>query len=251
MTIEITTPVGRIVWGHPGKSRAVMDQKTRLPRTKQDGTPRTAWTFGVAFSKQNFQNVIWPALAQEAQSLYQGGLVPQKFAWKYLDGDGIDGDGKPYSEREGYAGCYILSISTELQAPGLFKFNGSKYDQLPAEAIKCGDFVAVGLNIKGNVPQDRTETPSLYINPTAVELVGYGTEIVSQGTADPNAVFGGRQHQLPPGASATPIGGGGSVGMPGMGQQPMAQPGMPQPMQPQYAPQAQPGMMQPGMMPGR
>jgi hypothetical protein len=117
-----------------------------------------------------------------------------------------------------------------------------------------------------NVAPDAKKKSGLYINPKAVELVGYGTQIVSQGQADPQALFGGRQHTLPPGASATPIGGAQQVGMPGMGmpQQPgmmpaptpMAAPGYPQPqmapqpqMMPAPAPVAAPGYPQPGMMP--
>jgi hypothetical protein len=252
MTVEFTTPVGRIVWGSPTKSRG----KTRknavtqaLEPVMKDGVQVQVWSFGVAFDKATFQASIWPYLSQEAATLYQGGQVPAKFAWKYTDCEEIDDNGKRYGEREGYEGCYVLAISTELQAPPVFKFNGTSYDQLPADAVKCGDFVAVGLNVKGNIPSDRTMTPSLYINPTVVEFVGYGKEIVSATAVNPMTALGGRQHQLPPGASATPIGGGNGVGMPGMGQ-PMAQPGMGQTM-------AQPGMMpqqpmqQPGMMPGQ
>jgi hypothetical protein len=114
------------------------------------------------------------------------------------------------------------------------------------EGIKTGDYVSVGIDCRVNVAADAKKKSGLYINPKAVELVGYGTQIVSQGQADPNALFGGRQHTLPPGASATPIGGGGAVGMPGMGQPaPMQQPGM----MPAPAPMQQPGYPQPQMAP--
>jgi hypothetical protein len=247
MPIEIASPVGRIVWGHPTKSR---DKTRKNPQTganekvmKADGSgPVQQWSFGVAFNKAEFQAVIWPAMAQEAATAYPNG-TPPKFSWKYQDGDGVDDQGKSFSAREGYAGCYVLAISSELMAPPIFKLNGNKYDQLPGEAIKCGDFVVVGLNIKVNVPTDRTHTPGLYMNPSLVEFIGYGTEIVSQGHADPMALLGGQQRQLPPGASATPLqnpnapGIGAMGGMPAPGAAPMQQPGMAQPMQ-------QPGMMQ-------
>lgn len=235
--VEITTSVGRIVWGHPTKSK----NKTRKnPATNakevvmKDGVPVQQWAFGVAFPKAEFHAHVWPAMAAEAAALYPTGTPPQKFAYKYVDGDGVDDQGKPYSAREGYAGCYVLSVSTELMAPGVFKLNGAQYQQMDANAIKCGDYVALGLNIKGNIPVDRSQTPGLYINPLAIEFVGYGTEIQGQGQADPMALFAGRQHQLPAGASAAPVGGGGAVGMPGMGAAPPA-------------PGAMPGA--PGMMP--
>ena len=240
MAIEITTPVGRIVWGHPTKQKPKLDNK-RQPVIGADGQPRQVRSFGVAFDKATFQNVIWPALAAEAATAYPQG-VPPAFSWKYVDGDGVDREGKAFNQREGYAGCYVLAVSTELpNPPPIFKLNGGAYQQMPAEAIKCGDFVAVGLNIKVNVPTDRTQTPGLYINPLAIEFVGYGTEIISQGSADPMALFKGAQHQLPPGASATPVGApAGAPGMPGMGMQQPA-PGYPAP-----APAGMPGYPAPG-----
>jgi len=254
--VEFTTPVGRIVWGHPTKSKG----KTRKDPVSQqfvpvikDGVQVQQWTFGVAFTKADFQTHIWPYLAQEAQSVYQGAQVPPKFAWKYKDGDSVDDDGKPYADREGYAGCFVLTVSTELMQPALYKFNGTSYDQLPGDAVKTGDYVVLGLNAKANIPADRTMTPGLYINPTVVEFVGFGTEIVSVGAVNPMTALGGRVHQLPPGASATPIGGGSAagIGMPGMA--PTPQPGQmaaPAPMG-APAPMAAPGgMPQPGQMPG-
>lgn len=233
--IELATPVGRIVWGHPTKSR---DKTRKNPTTganekvlKADGTVAQQWSFGVAFNKADFQAMIWPAMAQEAATAYANG-TPPKFSWKYQDGDGIDDQGKPFNTREGYAGCYVLAISSELMAPPIYKLNGGKYDQLPGEAIKCGDFVVVGLNIKVNVPQDRTHTPGLYVNPTLVEFIGYGTEIVSQGHVDPMALLGGAVRQLPAGASATPLANPNAPGLAAMG--------TPQPQV----------MQQPGMMPG-
>lgn len=264
MPVEFSTPVGRIVWGHPSNARQRTDDNN-LPVVRANGEKAMQWSFGVAFTKAEFQAAIWPYLAQEAATAFPNG-TPPSFSWKMTDGDTIDSKGVPFSNREGYAGCIILAISTELQAPPIFKWNGQKYDQLPGEAIKTGDYVSVGIDCRVNVAPDAKKKSGLYINPKAVELVGYGTQIVSQGQADPQALFGGRQHALPPGASATPIGGAQQVGMPGMGmpQQPgmmpapapVAAPVYPQPqmapqpqMMPAPAPMAAPGYPQPGMMP--
>ena len=245
--IEFQTIPGRLVRGHPLKPRAVTDRTTKQPKLNKVGQPRQAWTFGVAFPKAEFQASIWPLMLQEVGSVYPptphtNGMpsAPPKFAWKYIDGDGIDDEGKPYNLREGYAGCYILNFSTELKAPGLFKWNGASYDQLAPDAIKTGDYIVVGATMKANVPQDKTETPGLYMNPEGVQFIAYGPEIISQGTVDPMTMFKGQTYALPPGASATPIGGGAGVGMPGMG---MQQPGM-------MAPAMQPGMTAPAMQPG-
>lgn len=271
MPVEFTTPVGRIVWGHPGNARQKTDDNNQ-PVIRANGEKAMQWAFGVAYTKADFQQYIWPYLAQEAATKFPNGQPPS-FSWKYVDGDGVDSNGVPFANREGYAGCYVLAVSTELQAPPIFKWNGTKYDQVPNEGIKCGDYVSVGLDVRVNQPTDPKKKSGLYINPKAIELVGYGTQIVSQGAADPMALFKGTQHALPPGASATPIGGSGAVGMPGMGQpammqpaQPMAQPqGMPapahdfvqgapamQPAQPQMQPAMQPqGMPAPAMQPAQ
>ena len=262
MAIELHTGMvpGRIVWGNPAKAQIKKDQQTKQPILR-DGQPVQQWAFGVAFPKAHFQQHIWPALAQEAAAGYPNG-TPRNFSFKYVDGDGVDNKGQPYSNREGYAGHIVLTVSTEAFAPPIFKRNAQgTFDQVPAEGIKTGDYVALGLNIKVNVPTNPTHTPGLYINPLAIELVGYGTEIHSVGAVDPNALFGAHQYQLPAGASATPPVATGGVQMPGMGAATAPQPGMmpgmaaPQPQQP--AMQPQPGMMpgmaapaaQPGQMP--
>lgn len=261
MPVDVKTPVGRIVWGDPSKSQIKKDPSTKQPILR-DGKPVEQWAFGVAIPKAEFQQFVWPAMAQEAATGYPGG-VPAKFSWKYVDGDGVDGQGKPYNTREGYAGCYILTITTEAFAPPIFKLNGNAYVQLSGDQIKTGDYVVCAVSFKVNVPTDRTHTPGLYVNPVAIEHVGYGQPIYNG--PDAQTLFGGQQYQLPPGASAMPVAAAGAPGMPGTmqpGPQPGQMPGMQ--MQPgqmpapahdftqnagmQPAPQYQP---QPGMMPGR
>lgn len=256
MPIEVKTPVGRIVWGNPGKATIKKDQKGQ-PVLK-DGKPVEQWAFGLAIPKAEFQQVVWPAMAQEAATGYPQG-APQAFSWKYKDGDNDrDRNGVPYNQREGYAGCYVLTITTESFAPPIFKLNPQKgaYDQLTGDQIKTGDFVACALSFKVNVPTDRTHTPGLYVNPVAIDHVGYGQPIFNG--PDAQQLFGGTQYQLPPGASAAPVAAAGAPGMPGT-MQPAPQPGgMPmQPQQPQYQPQPgqmqpqQPYQPQPGGMPGQ
>lgn len=264
---NVQTGVGRIVWGNPGKSQHKKDQETNALILK-DGQPIDVWAFGLAIPKQQFIENVWPAMAAEAAAGF-GAQIPPKFSWKYKDGDGVDDKGKPYSDREGYAGCYVLTISTEAFAPPIFKLNaaGNNYDVMPGEAIKTGDYVAVSLMLKVNVPTQRTHTPGLYVNPQGIEFVGYGAPIVNG--PDAMTMFGGTRHALPPGASTQPMQSPGAPGMPqpqqpaGMGmpqpggmpgQPPMQQQPMQAPAQPQYAPQPQqpayaPQPAQPGGMP--
>lgn len=245
MTIEnLQTPVGRLVWGNPAKSKPKTDQRTKQPVIK-DGKQVEQWAFGVAFAKHDFDQHIRPLLEQEARTAYPHG-VPPAFSWKYKDGDSIDRSGKPYSLREGYAGHYVVNISTEAFSPPIYKNEGGKYRQVAPEEIKTGYYVALNLNAKVNVPTDPSHTPGLYINPNALELVAYGPEI--HNTANPDELFGGRQYQLPPGASMTPVASTGNVGMPIPQQQPPVQ--TPQQQQyvqptPQGYPQQQPPVQTP------
>jgi len=250
---EILTGVGRIVWGHPLRAREklYMDGPNKgQPVIKQDGSKVQQWSFGFAIPKAEF-GPIWAAMQQEAATGYPNG-TPPRFSWKIKDGDGLDDKGQPFNTREGYAGCYVLSITTEAFAPSVFKFENGAYRQLGPDEVKCGDYLCCKINFKVNVATG-TNTPSLYVNPMALELVGYGKEIVSAGV-DPMAAFGGRQHQLPPGASAVPISAApADYGMPAPAGYPPQQPapaGYPpqQPAPAGYPPAA--GMM-PGQMPPR
>jgi len=265
MPTEVLTGVGRIVWGHPmrAQEKKYMDGPNKGQTVLgKDGQPVVQWSFGVAFPKAEF-GPIWQAMEAEARTGYPHG-VPQRFSWKYKDGDGIDGNGKPFADREGHPGCYVLTVTTEAFCPPCYIFENGQYRQLVEKEIKCGDHVALKLSLKVNVATG-TNTPSLYVNPVAVQLVGYGKEIVNSGV-NPNDAFGGRQFALPPGASATPISSApAGVGMP-MGQppgqppqqygaqpvymqQPPAAPGYPQaPQQPQYgAPPPMPDQAPPPM----
>lgn len=233
---------GRIVWGHPSKAQQQRDPVTKQPKFKPDGSPIMVHSFGLAVEKQKFTQMVWPAMHAEAMTGYPQG-VPQRFSWKYVDGDGIDGEGKSYATREGYAGHYIISVSSQTGfPPQVVKFENNAYRQLEPTEIKCGDYVAVGLDFKVNVPTERTHTPSLYVNPQSILLIGYGQEIINR--PDASQIFGAAppQFALPPGASLTPQMPQGALppGMPA-GAPPTAPGYPPQPgpaPQPGYPPQA-------------
>ncbi len=246
---SIVTGVGRIVWGHPLKAVQRRDVNTKQPLFK-DGQPVMVHQFGVAFPKAEF-GPIWAVMDTEAKTGYPQG-IPPRFSWKYVDGDGIDSSGKPYNAREGYAGCYVIAISSQSGfPPNVVAFENNAYRQLTDQEIKTGDYVVCGLDFKVNVPTDRTHTPGLYVNPNSILRVGYGQAIVN--APDPTQVFGAapQQYALPPGASAMPQAPatGFAAGMPA--QQPYAapaaQPGYPQQAMPGQMPAGMPGQMPAGM----
>lgn len=202
-TIFIST-VGRIVWGHPGKSKDKTDPQTKEIKRNNAGEIIQQWVFGVAFPAAEFEASILPYLQQEAYKGYPNG-IPGKFSWKFKHFNDVDDKGKRYGEREGCEDCYILTLSTELKAPEIYRKDGLNYFQIGEKDIKTGDYVAVQISAKVNIPTSHLHTPGLYINPEMVLLIGQGTEIVGQ-AADPSQVFGGQQFALPPGATAPATG---------------------------------------------
>lgn len=202
MPTEITTPVGRMVWGG-FKPRQKIDTNTKQPVFK-DGKPVMQMSFGLAIQKTDFAPV-WAVMAKEAMRFYPSGTFPPGFALKFADGDGIDSNGKPFAEREGYRGCYVLAISSELDPPPIMQLSNGTYVQVPADQMKTGYYYRVNLGIdahgkKQGVP---TAKEGLYLNPRLIEFVGYGAEIFN--APDAVAVFGGAAVALPPGASAIPV----------------------------------------------
>ena len=269
--VQQLTMFGRIVWGHPGKPRPKMNNNVKPPvPVIKDGQPVQQWSFGLAVEKaahmqargasqqeiaaQSFEYSVWPFFEAEAKTGFPNG-VPPDFSWKFKDGDGIDKQGKPYADREGHKGHYIIAISTEAFAPNLFRQDGrGGYIALKPEELKTGDFVSVAVNLRLNIPTDRTHKPGLFVNPNGICFAFHGSEIVSG--PDAQTMFGGQpQYAMPPGASTAPMMPQGGAAMPGTGMPPgagqMPGTGMPPMQQPQggYG-QPQPGLM-PGMMPPR
>jgi hypothetical protein len=223
-----TTPLGRIVWGHPVIPQHKTDEHNKK-LFNDDGTPQMEISYGLAIPKAEFQGVVWPCMSAEASKGYPNG-VPAKFSWKWTDGDGIDPKGKPYSDRTGYGGCFVLAISTRFEAPPVMIFQNGAYYQ--TDQIKCGDYVTANVEFVVNVPKNVSHTPSLYVNPKLTLLCYEGDEIKGSGpAADPTQVFGAAPVMPAAPAGARPVGaapaGQPGGGMPGAMQQPAASGGMP------------------------
>ena len=245
---EITLPLGRIVWGHPLKPRHATDNQNNKKFT-DDGKPVMEVSFGLAIPADQFAQVVWPAMAQEIAKGYSQG-IPGNFSYKMTQPHEIDKNGKPYADREGYAGCVVLACSTTLQPPGGYVFENGAYRQIGDDAIKTGDYVQVGVNFKVNVPTNRSHTPSIYVNPLTVLLCYEGDAIAGAYTADPTQSFGAAPQIAPPPPGARQIGVSAPMqqpqgGMPGM-QQPQGN--MPPPAT-DFIPGAQ--AQQPQGMPGQ
>lgn len=191
---------GRIVWSSgpslfQGKQK--VDQNTKQPRVNAQGQPMIEYGFGLAVPKQSCQD-IWNALHEEAFTLFPQRQLPPGFAMKFKDGDGIDHNGVSFQQREGYAQHIVLTCTTTLPIKW-FKHEATGNIQVN-EGIKCGDYVNVQLTIKAHGANGQAK-PGLYLNPMAVQFLGYGKEIINTPSGD--QIFG---TQAPPQmGSPTPI----------------------------------------------
>ena len=247
---KVLLVTGRIVWvnGDLFKGEVKKDQNTKMPIIDQrTGLQKVEYGFGLAIPKSQITQVLppntealWNAIYGEALSLYPSGQLPPAFSMKFKDGDGVDHNGKPFAEREGYAGHIVLSLSTSVPIK-YFVWDAAMNTNVQVDkGIKCGDYVTVQLGIKAHLAIGQGK-PGMYLNPYAVQLAGYGPEIVRAPQAD--SIFGNMAPVAPQGASQTPVA---SAQFPMQGvSQPMApqQPTMPQapqvPQQPTYPQQAQ------------
>lgn len=187
---------GRLVWVmgstiFEGKTKT--DFNTKQPVIGPDGNAKVEYGFGLAIPKIDPRTgqssgeftKVWNALHQEAFTIYPNGQLPPNFAMKYKDGDGVDQNGKNFSDREGYAGHIILSCTTMIPIK-FFKWESGN-NMLVNEGIKCGDYVNVQLNVKAHAKQGQGNA-GLYLNPNAVQLIQSGKEIINSPSGD--QIFG-------------------------------------------------------------
>lgn len=223
---KFLTPVGRLVQGDLFTPQTTDQQgNPRVIKTGPNaGQPNPQYFIAVAFAKND---PGWPALFAVFDRVARGsfptlfpnngGCSHPQFAWKIIDGDGVDTSGKPNSAKEGFAGHWVIRFTSGF-APKCFHaghYNAAEQITDP-KAIRRGYYVRVSGTVVGN---DQMQKPGLYVNLELVELSGYGEEIVSG--PDAAETFGGSAPQLPAGATATPM----------------------------AAPMAAPGMAAPGMAP--
>lgn len=260
--IEITTPVGRMVGGHPMVSRVNKDDKTGLPKMQQDGvTPSTSIYVGLAIPKgaeQHWNQTEWGAIIwNEALAAWPNGEYQQPtFSWKIVDGDSQIPNKKMKKpcDREGYPGHWVIQASTGLGAVKCY--NVGKYNPLTdliqqKEMIKPGDYARLVLLVKGN---NSTQTAGMYLNPSIFELYQPGQAIILENEPDAAGTLGATAAQLPAGALVDTNVPAQQPAAPGMAP-PAQQPGMAPPQQ-QAAPpvQQQPPAQQPatpGMAPAQ
>lgn len=205
MSVNLTTPVGRIVQGELWKAQPVLDQRTNQPKLGSDNQPLVQHFFALAIPKTpghtHWAQTEWgQKIWAEGNRAHPNFAPHPTFSWKIEDGDSQvpNKKGKKNCDREGFPGHWILKLRSGFP-PKTFNANGT--EELPAASFKPGYYAQVNINVAGNTG----DSPGVYLNPVMAALSGYGPEIVS-GPDVSEAGFG-QGVQLPAGASSVPIGG--------------------------------------------
>jgi hypothetical protein len=172
--MELLSPIGRIVQGHPLVARTKNMQG--VPLTFKDGSPRNTFFFAIAIKKTNkkFADML-AAVYSEAESGFpqlKGKLKfpSEKFSWKMRDGDDEE-----YVDREGFAGCWIVSFSNSFVSEVVDLETRSPI--LSESGIKCGDYVQVYFRVK---PNGNREKPGVYMNQLSVGKRMDGDPIINK-----------------------------------------------------------------------
>lgn len=179
-TVNITSPVGRIVEGSLYLAQDKdMDGRPLTVKTGANiGQPTVRYYFAIAIPKGTEKG--WWETPWGAQILAVGqAAFPQQsqrpdFAWKVEDGDSTIPNKKNRRpcDKEGFKGNWILKLSSGF-APKCYNRDGSAAITEP-NAIKAGYYVQANFDVAGN---GNTSNPGVYLNHKMVALQGYGEEI--------------------------------------------------------------------------
>jgi hypothetical protein len=205
MSINLTSPVGRIVQGELWKAQPVVDPRTNVPKLGADNKPLVQHFFALAIPKTpghtHWAQTDWgQKIWAEGNRAHPNFAPHPTFSWKVEDGDSQvpNKKGKKNADREGFPGHWVIKLRSGFP-PKTYNADGSA--ELPAESFKPGNYAQVNINVAGNTG----DSPGVYLNPVMAALAGYGTEIQT-GPDVAEAGFG-QGVALPAGASAVPVGG--------------------------------------------
>lgn len=246
-----TSPVGRFVQGSLFELQT-KDHQTGAPLTVKTGPnagqPASRAFFAVAYAKTDpLFMPFYQQMQAEAKAAFPqffdaaGNCTHPNFAWKLMDGDGVDQNGKKNSEKEGFAGHWVLKFGGSYLPRVFYMGRAKPEDQIKqAELAPRGWYIRVIGSMKGNAPSNK---PGLYLNPDIVEVCGTGDLIVS-GPDAAELLAQAPAVALPAGAGALPgLPAAGLPGLPGSAPAPAAAlPGLPPAMAAPGSAGALPGM---------
>lgn len=207
MTLQLITPVGRLVAGHPMDKRNKQDDKTEEIKCFADGRPMQESFVGLAFPKQgesHWKETEWGAqIYKEAVTGWpRGEYETRDFSWKITDGDSTVPNKKMIAPctREGYPGHWVIFATTfmDIKCYHVNKYEPQLQIRDPSQ-IKRGDYCRLLINVK---PNGSSKNAGMYINPELFELTRAGVEILTGASAV--TAFGGTEPVIPDNALLDP-----------------------------------------------
>lgn len=206
-----TTPAARLVGGDLYEPKDTdMDGKPLLFKSgPKEGQPgRVEYYIAIAVAKStapHWASDEWGGIVWGVGHAGKANAGQGQFSWKIKDGDDAtpDDKGRRPCDREGYAGHWILHLSSGYP----FSIFKQKPGSVPAfwepwaqpGAIALGSFIQVQITCDYN---GSTKQPGVYLNPNMVAFLAYGP-LIAKATADPSSANFGNV-ALPAGASAAP-----------------------------------------------
>lgn len=204
--VEILTPTGRLVSGHPMKEITTDQQNNPLviKNGPNAGQPRSEYTVGIAIPKTDpafpaFRAIIDAEASAAFPHLFTTGVCDNPaFSYKILDGD----DTKPNTagnrncDKDGWPGHWVVFLSDGFP-PACYTTGGAARITDMA-MIQRGYYIRVSGSVKSN---GNAQNPGLFLNMKMVELVAHGE--VMQSGPDAKAVFAAPA-AVPAGATAAP-----------------------------------------------
>lgn len=211
-TFPTGLPIGRFVQGNLYEAQVKTDQKTGQPQIHpaghaNAGQPVKAFFILVAYAKTDpafppFRELLavqaradWPQYHDA-----NGNCTNPTFANKIIDGDGADEKGRPWSEREGFAGHWVVRYGTTFP-PKVMEWDPAigGWKETEKGKIKLGDYIKVSGSTQTN---KSAQSPGMHVNPELVAFVREGERIVLGVTAD--AAFGPGPGGAAPAPGPTP-----------------------------------------------
>lgn len=196
MTIELTTPVGRLVSGHPMEQNQVTKKidGVKVPQFWPDKTPTMKTYVGIAILKgaeTEWKQTAWgQQMVLAAQAGWPSGeFNAPTFAWKMDDGDSPvpNKNGVKPCDREGWPGHWIIHASTNYNTPSYHAGKVKPHEAIKNKnEIKRGDYCRLVIGVVGNNP---SESPGNYVNLCLFELTRAGQLIVGGGGPDASEAF--------------------------------------------------------------
>lgn len=234
--LTYVSPEGRMVKGDAHKaSDTDQNGAPRVIKTGANaGQPNPQIYIGVAFPKSpglpvtparqapnldaeiatgspvgQFLALIKQASVASFPHLFANGAQPMVFSYKVIDGDGWDDKGKLWSEREGYAGNWVVTASRNVGIVGPVgvyvkdsSTNPPTLTQVYEKTPRPGDYIQFSGDIESN---DNTSNPGVYVNLAMICKTRDGAEIV-MAASGPSAAetFGGAMATTPAAAAFAP-----------------------------------------------